>query len=160
MDTAAAAEAMPMAEGQPVGEAAPAPEAPALAMEAPAEEAPAAAKQPAPEMPPAEMAAPAEPLTTATPAAMATQAPEIQAEPPAAAEKVVAEEENLILGIAPTEEQGRIMATDTQATAPLPTQPPAPMTRLTGRRLLQTGLGTFAILTGLLSFVLARKRRS
>ena len=118
-----------------------------------------------PDEPQAEMemeapaAAPAEEMPLPAPTA-ATLAPAEVEEPlteeSAAAEKAVTEDENVILGIAPEEEQGHIQETDTYVAA----EAPAQRGRLSSQRWLQIGLGAFALITGLISFLLPRKRRA
>ena len=141
-DTAPAAEAMPMAEApmpsaaEEVERALPPDEGEAT-MEAPAANA----------------------LPADTPAPISTAVAEAEAalqEESAAAEKVYIEEsaDSIILGIPPEEEQGQIQATIPPITAPLPEQRGG----MPARRWLQIGLGAFAIIAMLVSFLIPRKR--
>lgn len=152
---AALAEELPMAEALPMEET-PAVEAPAPSAEDTAPREMEAAGEPQTEM---ELEAPASAAEEAPQAALrvltptAAPSPAIAAEE-APAEKALPESETVILGIAPEEEQGQIQATDTQ---------PAPVRAeqrgdLTSCRWLQIGLGAFAVVALLVSFLIPRKR--
>lgn len=155
------ADAAPELETMVMEEAAPAAEAPmpSAAEEVeralPPDEGEAAMEAPAAEMP----AANALPAATATPAPMGTQQTEAEVAPQdeaAVSEKAYTEEsaESIILGIPPEEEQGQIQATEPPVPAPIPVE----SSRMPARRWLQVGLGAFAVVAMLTSFLLPRKK--
>jgi len=152
-DAAPELETMVMEEAAPAAEALPMAEAPM----------PSAAEEVERALPPDEgeaaMEAPAaNALSADTPAPMGTAVVEAEAAPleEAAAEKVYTEEsaDSIILGIPPEDEQGQIQQTTPPMTAPLP----EPRGGIPARRWLQVGLGAFAIVAMLVSFLIPRKR--
>lgn len=159
----AASEGEALAEAMPMEEAAPAAEAPMPAAEAEEEtvlamEVPAA---PAEEAPAANAAQPVTP--TAAPLGTERVAAEEEAPLEKAftadeahdSETIDTAEDSIILGIPPEEEQGQIQITEPPTTAPLLEQ----RGFMPARRWLQIGLGIFAIVAMLISFLIPRKRR-
>ena len=122
------------------------------------EEAPEAMEMEAPE------AVNAAPPATATAAPLGTERAAVEEETPM--EKALTDEahdgempdtaeDSVILGIPPEEEQGQIQATEPPAPAPIPVE----SGRMPARRWLQVGLGAFAVVAMLVSFLIPRKRR-
>jgi len=157
-------EAMPMEETAPAAEAVeePAAEAPMHAAET-EEEIPMAMEAPAEEVPESVNAAPP---ATATAPPSGTERAVVEEEPPM--EKALtdeshdgavpdAAEDSVILGIPPEEEQGQIQPSEPPA--PLPDPMPIERGGMSPRRWLQVGLGAFAVIAMLVSFLIPRKRR-